>query len=293
MISIIGGGIAGTYLALKLSDKGYVVHLYEKRSHLLNSNPYCHLHYGLLYPDISLEDCLKLAQDSEKFKEEFPNAIQKKQTIILNADGFNSNLLEKAKLLNNLYPDFAIINNEYVIANEYQIIQEKVEEELLKRIEKSSITVHLNTEIASQKDGIWIDCTNTSDLMEQKTVFYFDFKLDYEIAVLNNRGYPGMVQITPLEHIVAVHVMDYKATLSSVITNNTIEYVISRVSEIIPEFSTAKYFTHKTCLQQLNNNVYNRLSTFTICNNVIKICLMKAISIISIADNVAEYLDKK
>lgn len=64
-IGIIGGGIAGSTIALRLAELNIKVTLIEKGPSLVNGPPICHLHAGgNLYREISEEQCITLLRQS-------------------------------------------------------------------------------------------------------------------------------------------------------------------------------------------------------------------------------------
>ena len=64
-IAVVGGGIAGSTIALYLSEIGLNVKLFEKGPSLVNGPPICHLHAGgNLYREISDEQCITLLKES-------------------------------------------------------------------------------------------------------------------------------------------------------------------------------------------------------------------------------------
>ena len=64
-IGIIGGGVGGATIALKLSEQGADVVLFEKETSLVNGPPMCHLHAGgNLYREISDQQCIDLLKQS-------------------------------------------------------------------------------------------------------------------------------------------------------------------------------------------------------------------------------------
>ncbi|NRA83431.1 MAG: FAD-dependent oxidoreductase, partial [Gammaproteobacteria bacterium] len=64
-VGIIGGGIAGSTIALHLAQLGINVSLIESGPSLVNGPPICHLHAGgNLYREISQEQCLTLLKQS-------------------------------------------------------------------------------------------------------------------------------------------------------------------------------------------------------------------------------------
>jgi len=64
-IGIIGGGIAGSTIAMKLSALGLDVSILEQGASLVNGPPICHLHAGgNLYREIDDQQCLTLLRQS-------------------------------------------------------------------------------------------------------------------------------------------------------------------------------------------------------------------------------------
>lgn len=83
-IGIIGGGIAGSTIALKLSELGIKVTLFEEGSSLVNGPPICHLHAGgNLYREISDEQCLTLLQQSIDTVKIYPHCVNARPTVII------------------------------------------------------------------------------------------------------------------------------------------------------------------------------------------------------------------
>ncbi len=82
-IAIIGGGVAGASSAIYLRSLGLDVTLFEKRSFLIGGPPACHLHAGgNLYPDIDDEQRKRLLKESIEFLRFYPQAIEKRPTLL-------------------------------------------------------------------------------------------------------------------------------------------------------------------------------------------------------------------
>ncbi|WP_345973975.1 FAD-dependent oxidoreductase [Sulfurimonas sp. HSL3-7] len=82
-IAVVGGGIAGSTIALYLSEIGLNVSLFEKGPSLVNGPPICHLHAGgNLYRDISDQQCLTLLKESIDLVRFYPNAVDYRPTVI-------------------------------------------------------------------------------------------------------------------------------------------------------------------------------------------------------------------
>jgi hypothetical protein len=79
-VAIIGGGIAGVTSAIFLNED---VTLFESRDSLVSGPPFCHLHAGgNLYPDISINECLQLLEESIDFLQLYPFSIDYRPTIV-------------------------------------------------------------------------------------------------------------------------------------------------------------------------------------------------------------------
>lgn len=64
-VGIVGGGVAGSTVAMKLSQQGIKSVLFEKADKLVSGPPMCHLHAGgALYREIPVKECIKLLKQS-------------------------------------------------------------------------------------------------------------------------------------------------------------------------------------------------------------------------------------
>ena len=82
-IAIVGGGIAGSSIALYLSELGLNVSLFEKKNTLVDGPPICHLHAGgNLYREIPDEQCLTLLKESIELVQLYPCAVDFRPTVI-------------------------------------------------------------------------------------------------------------------------------------------------------------------------------------------------------------------
>jgi hypothetical protein len=82
-IGIIGGGVGGATIALRLSELGVNVVLMEKETSLVNGPPMCHLHAGgNLYREISDQQCIDLLKQSISTARLYRDAIDYRPTII-------------------------------------------------------------------------------------------------------------------------------------------------------------------------------------------------------------------
>ncbi len=82
-IAIIGGGIAGSTIALRFAELGLDTTLIEKGPSLVNGPPICHLHAGgNLYREICDEQCLTLLKQSIDTVKVYPHSINVRPTVI-------------------------------------------------------------------------------------------------------------------------------------------------------------------------------------------------------------------
>jgi hypothetical protein len=106
-IAIVGGGIAGSTIALYLSEIGLDVTLFEKGPSLVNGPPICHLHAGgNLYREISDQQCVTLLKESIDLIRFYPDAIDYRPTVIavpLSDKGTPQDLYSRLELLKEEY----------------------------------------------------------------------------------------------------------------------------------------------------------------------------------------------
>ncbi|ADN75757.1 FAD dependent oxidoreductase [Ferrimonas balearica DSM 9799] len=83
-IAVIGGGVAGSTVALRLAQQGELdVVLMEQGPSLVNGPPMCHLHAGgNLYREISDAQCLKLLKQSIDTLKLYPHVANVRPTVI-------------------------------------------------------------------------------------------------------------------------------------------------------------------------------------------------------------------
>lgn len=82
-IGIVGGGVAGSTIAIALAELGLPVVVFEKSASLISGPPMCHLHAGgNLYREISDEQCLDLLNQSIDIARLYPHSIDVRPTVI-------------------------------------------------------------------------------------------------------------------------------------------------------------------------------------------------------------------
>ncbi len=106
-VAVVGGGVAGSSIALYLGELGAKVSLFEKSSSLVSGPPICHLHAGgNLYREIPDSECVTLLHESFAFMQRFEDAIDYRPTIItipLEDSGEPKDLLARLELLKQEY----------------------------------------------------------------------------------------------------------------------------------------------------------------------------------------------
>lgn len=82
-VGVIGGGVAGSTIALRLGELGVNVTVLEQGPSLVNGPPFCHLHAGgNLYREISEQQCLTLLQQSIDTLKVYPLSANIRPTVI-------------------------------------------------------------------------------------------------------------------------------------------------------------------------------------------------------------------
>jgi len=113
-IAIVGGGVAGSSIALYLGQLGLNVTLFEKETSLVNGPPFCHLHAGgNLYREISDKQCITLLKQSIDFLHFYPFVVDYRPTVIVLPTGDSSTpdaLLPRLELLKGEYETLIKVN---------------------------------------------------------------------------------------------------------------------------------------------------------------------------------------
>lgn len=106
-VGIIGGGIAGSTIALRLAEQGINVQLFEEGQSLVNGPPICHLHAGgNLYREISDQQCITLLKQSIDTLRVYQHTSNIRPTVIAipcNDAGNPNDLLPRLTLLQRTY----------------------------------------------------------------------------------------------------------------------------------------------------------------------------------------------
>ena len=106
-VGIIGAGVAGSTIALRLAEQGIRTLLIEQGDGLVNGPPMCHLHAGgNLYREISDQQCIKLLNQSINTLRVYPHCVNQRPTVIAiptQDPGEPSDLMPRLHLLRTEY----------------------------------------------------------------------------------------------------------------------------------------------------------------------------------------------
>ncbi|WP_434356432.1 FAD-dependent oxidoreductase [Parasalinivibrio latis] len=106
-VGIVGGGVAGSTIALRLAGMGVRTVLVEQGESLVNGPPMCHLHAGgNLYRELDDAQCLALLKQSVDTARAYPFALNHRPTVIaipLRDGGSVDSLLPRLRLLQRTY----------------------------------------------------------------------------------------------------------------------------------------------------------------------------------------------
>jgi len=106
-VGIVGGGVAGSTIAIKLSELGIKSVLFEKGDKLVSGPPMCHLHAGgALYREIPIEECIKLLKQSINTLKCFKFCANVRPTLLTvpqRDSGDPEEIIDKLKILTRQY----------------------------------------------------------------------------------------------------------------------------------------------------------------------------------------------
>lgn len=108
-VAIIGAGVAGATIAMRLAELGIKVSLFEQGVSLVNGPPMCHLHAGgNLYREISDQQCLNLLEQSINTVRLYQHCVNVRPTVIAvpsQDDGQPEDLFPRLQLLQQRYQE--------------------------------------------------------------------------------------------------------------------------------------------------------------------------------------------
>lgn len=81
-VGIIGGGTAGSTIAIRLAALGLETYVFEKKKSLIDGPPMCHLHSGgNLYREIPDDDCIDLLKQCIDIARLYPHTVDVRPTV--------------------------------------------------------------------------------------------------------------------------------------------------------------------------------------------------------------------
>lgn len=106
-VGIIGGGTAGSTIAIRLAELGVETYLFERSASLIDGPPMCHLHAGgNLYREIPDEDCVALLEQCIDILRLYPYTIDVRPTVFAvptHDEGTPQDLLTRLDILTDAY----------------------------------------------------------------------------------------------------------------------------------------------------------------------------------------------
>jgi len=148
-IAVIGGGTAGSSIALYLSELGLEVTLFEQESTLVNGPPFCHLHAGgNLYRDISDEQCVTLLKESIDLLRFYPFAVDYRPTVIAvpkEDKGTPDDLCQRLSTLQKEYHNLIIKDPKNKVLGESSEYYKTYSYETIKKLQKQTSVMNPTT----------------------------------------------------------------------------------------------------------------------------------------------------
>lgn len=145
-VGILGGGTAGSTIAIRLAALGLETYLFEKKKSLIDGPPMCHLHAGgNLYREIPDEDCMALLKQCIDILRLYPYTIDVRPTVFAvptRDEGLPEDLLPRLDILTEAYQDLIEqdVNNK-VLGEPEDYYQLYSHEQLLELSEREQVEV--------------------------------------------------------------------------------------------------------------------------------------------------------
>lgn len=174
-VGIIGGGVAGSTIAIRLAALGIETYLFEAKASLIDGPPMCHLHAGgNLYREIPDEDCVELLKQSIDMLRMYPHSIDVRPTIIAipkRDEGNPEDLLPRLQLLTREYK--AMIeadpaNKVLGEAEDYYRLYDRQQLEALIKANDSDPSVFPEDQIPKELDHWMLNAAKNLDLDKLK-----------------------------------------------------------------------------------------------------------------------------
>ena len=145
-VGILGGGTAGSTIAIRLAALGLETYLFEKKKSLIDGPPMCHLHAGgNLYREIPDEDCVALLKQCIDILRLYPYTIDVRPTVFAvptRDEGLPEDLLPRLEILTEAYQDMIEQDaNNKVLGEPEEYYQLYSHEQLLELSEREQVKV--------------------------------------------------------------------------------------------------------------------------------------------------------
>ena len=145
-VGILGGGTAGSTIAIRLAALGLETYLFEKKKSLIDGPPMCHLHAGgNLYREIPDEDCVALLKQCIDILRLYPYTIDVRPTVFAvptRDEGLPEDLLPRLEILTAAYQDMIEQDaNNKVLGEPEEYYQLYSHEQLLELSEREQVEV--------------------------------------------------------------------------------------------------------------------------------------------------------
>ena len=145
-VGILGGGTAGSTIAIRLAALGLETYLFEKKKSLIDGPPMCHLHAGgNLYREIPDEDCVALLKQCIDILRLYPYTIDVRPTVFAvptRDEGLPEDLLPRLDILTEAYQDLIEQDaNNKVLGEPEDYYQLYSHEQLLELSEREQVEV--------------------------------------------------------------------------------------------------------------------------------------------------------
>ncbi len=145
-VGILGGGTAGSTIAIRLAALGLETYLFEKKKSLIDGPPMCHLHAGgNLYREIPDEDCVALLKQCIDILRLYPHTIDVRPTVFAvptRDEGLPEDLLPRLDILTDAYQELIEQDaNNKVLGEPEDYYQLYSHEQLIELSEREQVAV--------------------------------------------------------------------------------------------------------------------------------------------------------
>ncbi|WP_298811479.1 FAD-dependent oxidoreductase [uncultured Psychrobacter sp.] len=145
-VGILGGGTAGSTIAIRLAALGLETYLFEKKKSLIDGPPMCHLHAGgNLYREIPDEDCVALLKQCIDILRLYPHTIDVRPTVFAvptRDEGLPEDLLPRLDILTDAYQELIEQDaNNKVLGEPEDYYQLYSREQLIELSEREQVAV--------------------------------------------------------------------------------------------------------------------------------------------------------